>query len=121
MLTTSLTHYALQYIKQGYSVIATDEYKRPAVESWKKYQEQKPSEQLITQMFNNYRAKGVAVICGKVSGNLEVIDIDIKHDQSGRLFEDFMHLLGDTDSSLADKLLIAKTLNGGYHIYYRCE
>ena len=121
MLATSLTSHALVYIQHGYSVIATDEHKRPAVESWKIYQEQKPSEQLITQMFSNYRAKGVAVICGSVSGNLEVIDIDSKHDRSGTLFEDFMQALHDTDAQLASKLLIAKTLNGGYHIYSRCE
>ena len=121
MLATTLANHALSYLQYGYSVIATDEYKRPAIESWKKYQEQKPSEQLIEQMFSSYRAKGVAVICGSVSGNLEVIDIDSKYDQHGTLFEDFMQALRNTDPLLADKILIAKTLNKGYHIYYRCE
>ncbi len=63
MLAKTLANHALSYLQYGYSVIATDEYKRPAIESWKKYQEQKPSEQLIAQMFSSYRAKDVAVIC----------------------------------------------------------
>lgn len=73
------------------------------------------------QMFNNDRVKGLGVICGGVSGQLEVIDIDTKYDLSGKLFEDFMVEVQQADASLASKLLIATTINGGYHIYYRCE
>ncbi len=121
MLTPSLTNYALTYLQYGYAVIATDEYKRPAVNSWKEYQKQKPDKEVIVQMFNNDRVKGLGVICGEISGQLEVIDIDTKYDLSGKLFEDFMAEVQQADTSLASKLLIATTINRGYHIYYRCE
>lgn len=47
MLATSLTSHALVYIQHGYSVIATDEHKRPAVNSWKEYQNKNPTKKLL--------------------------------------------------------------------------
>ena len=66
-------------------------------------------------------AKGIAVICGKVSGNLEVIDIDCKNDPSGRLEKEFFALLNEVCPELAFNLVTVRTINNGYHLYYRCS
>ena len=66
-------------------------------------------------------AKGIAVICGKVSENLEVIDIDCKNDPSGRLEKEFFALLNEVCPELAFNLVTVSTINKGYHLYYRCD
>lgn len=111
---------AKEYKNLGISTIATDANKR-SVMQWKKYQEEIGSDQEISYMFNNERTRGIAIVCGEVSGNLEVIDVDCKYDLSGSLFEDFMQEVVEADKMLAQKLVVAKTVNSGYHIMYRAD
>lgn len=107
-------------VKKGISCVATDANKR-AIVSWKKYQDKLPTEKELSEQFALDKAKGIAVICGKVSGNLEVIDVDVKYDKSGTLFEDLSAAIYDVSRGLSDKLMVVQTKSGGYHIYYRCS
>jgi hypothetical protein len=116
----SLISAAKGFIKKGISVVATDANKR-AIVSWKQYQDALPSVKDIESMFNSDRAKGLAIICGKVSGNLEVIDVDVKYDNTGTLFESLMACIHDVSTELSDTLMVVQTKSGGYHIYYKCE
>lgn len=104
------------YIEHGCSVIATGDTKR-ALLPWKEYQSRFLTEDEIKIQFNHPKASGLAVVCGAVSGNLEVIDVDIKYDLSGTLWERYKTEI----SSIYDKLYVVKTKSGGYHIYYRSE
>lgn len=106
------------FVKKGISVVATDANKR-AIVSWKAFQDALPSVKDIENQFNSDRAKGLAVICGKVSGNLEVIDVDTKYDTTGELFNELMLIINDI--GLAAKLMVVETKSGGYHLYYRCS
>lgn len=117
---SKLLRAAIEYKKLGISVIATDANKR-SIQQWKKYQEHIATDEEISSMFAGDRASGIATICGEVSGNMEVIDVDCKYDITGSLFEDFMQAIVDTDSEIAKKLVISKTKGGGYHIFYRCR
>lgn len=110
---------ALAYKQIGISAIATDANKR-SLQQWKKYQVSFASDTELEQMFNNPRVMGIATICGAISGSMEVIDLDCKYDLTGTLFRDYMQLIVDTDCTLAEKLVIVKTVGGGYHIIYRC-
>jgi hypothetical protein len=69
-------------------------------------------------MFNTPKAKGIAVICGAVSGNLEVIDVDCKY---GIKWEEYEAKILDAHPELFGRLKIIRTKSNGYHIYYRCE
>jgi hypothetical protein len=69
-------------------------------------------------MFAHPKTKGLAVICGAVSGNLEVIDVDCKY---GIEFQKYADLIKMESMLLWDKLLIITTKSNGFHIYYRCE
>lgn len=114
-----LKNYAYNYKKLGINIIATDAHKR-ALYSWTVYQKEFITDDGIKEQFSNRNAKGLAVICGKVSGNIEVIDIDTKNDITGSLYEDFIQAVMESDPDLISKMVIASTRSGGYHLIYRC-
>lgn len=104
------------YTKAGCSVIATDNTKR-AILPWKKYQLSIATPKELSEQFTHAKATGLAVICGQVSGNLEVVDIDTKYDTTGNLWRDFSNEI----KHLLPLLYIIRTKSGGYHLYYRSE
>ena len=113
----NLLQSAKNYTAKGLSVIATDDNKR-SITSWKQYQTSIPNDIELESMFSNPKAKGIAVICGAVSGGLEVIDVDCKY---GIDFTEYERAIFDHHSELHSRLKFVKTKSNGYHIYYRCE
>lgn len=69
----------------------------------------------------NGNTHGLGVVCGKVCGMLEVIDIDHKYDITGNLVNGYFKLINDNDPELFNSLFIVRTPTYGYHLYYRCE
>ena len=65
--------------------------------------------------------EAVGLVCGSLSGNLEVIDVDCKYDLTGNLFENLKKAIHNADPNLLVKLVVQKTISGGFHILYRCE
>ena len=112
---------AREYLKAQLSVIPTKEDKLPALPSWKPYQSQRIKEEEVEALFNGTNVKGLAIICGAISGGLEVIDVDTKHDTTGSLWEELRGLIEGNLPELYKRLVIAQTMSGGYHIYYRCS
>jgi hypothetical protein len=111
---------AYQYIENGICVIPVNKDKIPAIE-WKKYQGAIITKKELAAGFGLPYATCLAVVCGAVSGSLEVVDVDCKYDNTGTLFDGFLQDIRDNDEALADSLMIIKTRSGGYHLYYRCE
>jgi len=120
-MNKELKDQAREYLKAQLSVIPTKEDKIPALPSWKPYQSQRIKEEDIEPLFSGANVKGLAIICGAISGGLEVIDVDTKHDTTGSLWEELRSLLEDNLPELYNSLVIAQTRSGGYHIYYRCS
>ena len=112
---------AKEYLKAQLSVIPTKEDKRPALPSWKTYQSQRLKEEEVEGLFTGANVTGLAIICGAISGGLEVIDVDTKHDTTGSLWDELRGLVEDNLPELYKRLVIAQTKSGGYHIYYRCS
>jgi hypothetical protein len=112
---------AYQYIENGICVIPVNKDKIPVVKEWRPYQDRMITKQELKDGFKPSYATCIAIVCGAISGNLEVLDIDCKYDLTGKLFESYMQDIRDNDEALADNLLIIKTRSGGYHLYYRCE
>lgn len=116
---------AKKYHAAGISVIPIAPDKVPrlydgsqAQYAWKKHQ----SELVDPQKAGNFmNAWGIGIVAGKVSGNLECIDIDTKYDLTGKLYEEFKTIINDTDDKLLRKLVVQKTPSGGYHFLYRCS
>lgn len=108
---------AKKYISQGLSVIPLGANKTPVIKAWKPFQGKSMSEAQIVRYFAQDTA-GMGLVCGAVSGNLETIDLDCKYDLTGTLYEDFSARVG---SEILSKMVIQTTMNGGYHLIYRCS
>lgn len=96
------------------SIITVSSQKIP-FKPWQEFQSKLAP---IDDWYNHYMSRGtVGVICGKISGNLEVIDIDVKNDPELSIFEDYFALF---PIELKNRLLVQYTPNKGWHIIYRC-
>lgn len=118
-MKTNLLKSAFELRAAGFSIIAVDEHKR-SIGEWRQHTTEVATESVLETLFNHPRAAGIAVICGAVSGNLEVIDVDVKNDITGRLFQDLISAIQRKDPKLSDNLVIAQTRSGGFHLLYRC-
>ncbi len=118
---TSLEQAALAYSDDGFATLPVKSNKRPDLDAWACFQKTKPSKSVIRGWFNGTkpRTTGLAIISGKVSGNIEVIDVDCKCDLTGSLMEDFCGLVKEHLPGLFPRLVIAKTINKGFHILIR--
>jgi len=96
---------------EGLQFIPVNAMKQPLVKDWQNSTEQHDLSNCIA----------VGLVCGKPSGNLEVIDIDQKYSLDGKLFDNYKRLIHEIDSNLLAKLVVQKTKNGGYHFIYRCS
>lgn len=88
--------------------------------NWKAYQRTIITKDILFDLMDvRYNTTAVAMIGGKVSGNMEIIDVDVKFKPGidATLFTDLKTLYPD----LFEKLRIHKTPSKGYHIPYRCE
>ena len=115
---SNITEKAKEYLSYQISVIPTKEDKTPKI-TWEPYQSNRMTPEVVGRFFD--RAPGIAILGGVVSGGLEVIDVDCKYDLTGSLWEDLWGLIEDNLPELFKSLVIAKTKNKGYHIYYRCN
>lgn len=119
-MSNDLKQKAKEYLKLQLSVIPTKEDKSPAI-AWTPYQSQRIEEKEVESVFTGASIKGLGIVCGAVSGNLEVIDVDCKYDSTGSLWEELGSTIKGNLPDLYQRLVIAQTKNKGYHIYYRCS
>jgi hypothetical protein len=63
---------------------------------------------------------GVGIICGEISGGLECLDFDNHQNTAKKVLSEF--LTGETlEIYKKYKLPIERSLNGGFHLLYRCD
>jgi hypothetical protein len=108
--------YALFYVSYGLSVIPLKPGEKTPLIKWEKYQEEPPSTAEVQKWFDGSN-NNIAIICGKVSGNLVVIDFD-----DAGVYEKFLHEV-ESDAELKDIIgstWLVKT-GKGFHIYLRVD
>jgi len=115
---SKISNVAKELIRLGLSVIPANENKESTI-AWKKYQGVIMLEEEVDNYFTG--APYLGIVCGSISGSLEVIDVDTKYDLTGNLWREFSSLLKDNLLETYEKLLIAQTRSGGYHVYYKAE
>jgi hypothetical protein len=118
----SLLQAALDYNAAGFAVIPLDGSKHPDLKTWKCYQETKPTLSEIHKWFDTDKkatTSAIGVLTGKSSGYVEVIDVDCKYDTTGTLMHDYSELIREHLPELAPKLVIASTVNNGFHIFVK--
>ncbi len=104
---------AILYQQAGLAVLpARRAEKRPAVGAWKQYRDRLPTEAEVSAWFANDH-DALCILCGKVSGNTEIIDFD----SGGEKFSAWWERI---PPDLRDKLVVERTPSGGYHVAYRC-
>lgn len=104
-------------LQAGLSVVPA-KAKRPALDGWKSYQDALPIADELDEWFTP-GADGIGIICGRVSGGLEVVDVDAKNDPAGTLGDRFTAALREYFPALADRLPCESTPSGGLHFYFR--
>jgi hypothetical protein len=83
--------------------------KRPIVKGWQTY----------SGKHDLSNCEAVGLVCGRLSGGVEVLDIDLKYDLTGDLFDRYKKKVHKADPELLSKLVLQKTKSGGYHLIYR--
>ena len=117
---------ALQLAKEKISVVpvAMDGSKRPGIYSWNKYQDQRPTTEELVDWFGKGSQQGVGAICGAVSGNLEMLELEGRavaaqiHIQAKEMAENSG--LGDIWQKIQDGYCEV-TPSGGIHWLYRIK
>lgn len=106
------TAIALAYHQSGLCVlpVAPDGSKRPAVGKWEGYKTERPTPDDLARWFTS--CDGYGLVCGAISGGLEVIDFD-----EPALFAPWSQ---SVDPGLLARLPSDETPRGGRHVYYRC-
>jgi putative DNA primase/helicase len=109
---------ALAYVKAGLSVlpVRANGSKAPAITHWKEYQHRLATEPELEEWFGNGRLAGIGVICGKISGGLELIDFDA---EAETIYPAWVELVEAEVPGVFGRLSVVKTPKG-YHVRYRC-
>lgn len=125
---------ALNLLNAGFSVITIGSGKQPNF-SWKRNQKTPLSKEQLqknTQYSGGKKTRNGKEIEGSVGfgivtgyNNLECIDIDTKVypsvSEGKKFFDEFVNFISDYIDDFEKRFVIAKTVNSGYHIIYRCE
>jgi len=99
------------YVKQGFSFFQCKEKSKEPLTKWEEFQERKPTEDEALAW--KHSTFNIAVVGGKISGNLAVIDID-NDTKKGKI----LHTLFGAD--IEDKTFVVRTARG-FHVYVRTD
>ena len=107
---------AIRYHEMGFNCIPINEHKQPQGQ-WAKWQETRQMPADLRQIFaGDYH--GIALVTG--FNNLEAIDIDVKNDPDGRVWDDLSAELNAPPYNLIEAYATQRTPSGGAHLLYRC-
>ena len=117
MTTNDLLSGVLRLRSAGLATIPikTDGSKAPSLSSWKQFEKRLPTEAELQKWFGNGKRSGLALIGGKVSGNLEILDFD-----APELIAEWRELVEEAAPGLLEQLPQVETPSGGGHVLYRC-
>ncbi|MGB9690273.1 MAG: hypothetical protein ACPLY8_15440, partial [Thermogutta sp.] len=82
---------------------------------WKEFQRALPGEEQLAAGCRH--ADALCLVCGAVSGNLEMLDFDL----GGEAFNAWYAKVRESDATLPDRLVIEQPPSGGWHVVYRCQ
>ena len=101
------------YYLAGLSVVpASSRLKHPTM-PWTRCR----TDRLRPAALPDWRGDAVFVVCGAISGNLEILDFDDK----GSRFAAWCALVEQRSPSLLPRLVVERSPSGGRHVFYRCR
>lgn len=108
---------ARAYRAAGLCVLPAHATEKRAAFNWQEYQRRLPLSEEIERWFSPRDSPTrVCLVCGEVSGNLEVLDFDCR----GAAFEPWRELVERSQPGLFERLVIESSPSGGLHVVYRC-
>ncbi|MGD0092903.1 MAG: AAA family ATPase [Planctomycetota bacterium] len=108
---------ATRYLGAGLSVLpARLAAKFPTLKTWKDYEQRLPTEDELRGWLKN-GTDALCVVCGRISGNLEMVDFDFR----AEWFEPWCELVKQQSGELLDKLYFENSQSDGLHAAYRCQ
>lgn len=96
---------------QGLQFMPVLENKRPIHNEW----------QITKKDYDYSGINAIGLVCGKISGNVEAIDFDLKYSLNPNLFQEYCAIIKQIDPTLLPKIVVQKTVSSGYHFIYRCS
>lgn len=105
----------ISYRDQGYACLPVSKAKTPAIPAGSSWN---------GGWFNNSEyegAFGIGLVCGKASGNLEVIDFDNHFNDAEEIFTRFGETPEVNEIIAKYNFPIEKSTRGGFHLLYRCN
>lgn len=117
---------AIGWWKLGYTPlpVTPDGNKRPAVNTWKQYQQTRPDVDTVVKWFADADHDGLGLICGSASGNMEMLELEGRAVDEGYV-EKVAQAMADHDATeLWDRLsasYLDRTPSGGLHWHYRVD
>ncbi len=111
---------SLFYLQAGIGTlpIMADSSKSPALDTWKELESRLPTEEELAEWYGCGAVLGVGTICGKVSGNMELLDFDHNCES---VYLQWRELVDMDCDGLTERLSVASTPSGGRHVRYRVE
>ena len=100
---------AIQYIESGLCAFPAIRSQKRPMGKWKEYQNRFPT---AAEWESWQFADAICLVCGKISGNLLMIDFD----QQGKSLPDFKEKI---NPELYSRLVIEQSQSGGFHIILR--
>ena len=98
--------------------VAEDGTKRPDCPSWKQYLRERPSKDQMRDWFSTHTRTGLGVVCGQVSGGLELFEFDERATYDAFLGAAVGTGLGDLVERI-ERGYCEDTPNGGVHWFYK--
>lgn len=115
---------ALEAHKAGLCVVPPrDDGSKAPLGEWKRYQYERPTEKQLEQWYDNGR-EGVGLVCGAVSGSLEMLEFEGRARDEGLVGKFLDALEGAGLHDIMERIssgYTEETPSGGYHFLYRCE
>lgn len=102
-------------IDNGLSLIPLNSDKSPSQKSWSASQKTPITDLTI------FKDNNIGLVCGEVSGNILVIDVDCKYDLTGKLYSDLKELIENSKEELFNKFQVNATVKGGFHLIFKTE
>jgi hypothetical protein len=102
-------------IEKGFSIIPLNKDKTPSQKSWANSQKE------AIKDLSLFKDNNIGLVCGKVSGNILVIDVDCKYDLTGKLYSDLKELIENSKDGLFNKFQVNATVKGGFHLIFKTE
>jgi hypothetical protein len=123
-----LLHHARLWYDAGYAVVPSrdDNSKRP-FGKWKEYQQTRPTWDEVAGWLTTGRYTGIGVICGQVSGNVEMIELEGPRPVAaaalrkiGKLADHYAGIeAGDLWRKIVQHGCVEQSGGGGLHIFVR--